>query len=110
MQTATATPGGRYARVLPYGALLVTMVSVQFGAAFSKQLFPVLGVERTTFLRLGLGALLLAPILRPWQMRVPRQQWPLLMLYSAVARRDEPVLLPGGPAHPPWGLRLRWSS
>ena len=84
MSTMTATPGRRYARVLPFGALLATMVSVQFGAAFSKQLFPVLGVERTTFLRLGLGALLLAPILKPWRMRVTRQQWPLLLLYSAV--------------------------
>lgn len=84
MQTVTATPGGRSGRFLPYGALLVTIMSVQFGAAFSKQLFPLLGVERTTFLRLGLGALLLAPVLKPWKLRVPRQQWPLLLLYSAV--------------------------
>jgi inner membrane transporter RhtA len=60
------------------------MVSVQFGAAYSKQLFPLLGVERTTFVRLGLGALLLAPILKPWNLRVARRQWPLLLAYSAV--------------------------
>jgi inner membrane transporter RhtA len=71
-------------RVLPFAALLLAMVSVQFGAAFSKQLFPVLGVERTTFLRLALGATLLAPVLRPWRMRVPAGQWPLLALYSLV--------------------------
>ena len=52
-------------RVLPFAALLVTIVSVQFGAAFAKQLFPVLGVERTTFLRQALGALLLAPVFNP---------------------------------------------
>ena len=84
MQTVTAAPEGRYGRVIPFAALLVTIVSVQFGAAFSKQLFPALGVERTTFLRLGLGALLLAPVFRPWNMRVPRQRWPLLLVYSAV--------------------------
>jgi inner membrane transporter RhtA len=83
MYTATVSPQGRFARVAPFAALLVTIVSVQFGAAFSKQLFPVIGVERATFVRLGLGAVLLAPILRPWNMRVPRQQWPLLLLYSA---------------------------
>jgi len=84
MRTVTAVPQGRQGRVLPFAALLVTIVSVQFGAAFSKQLFPVLGVERATFLRLGLGAVLLAPILRPWNMRVTRRQWPPLLLYSAV--------------------------
>jgi inner membrane transporter RhtA len=71
MHTKTAAPERRFAPILPFAAMLVTIVSVQFGAAFSKQLFPVLGVERTTFLRLGLGALMLAPILKPWKMRVP---------------------------------------
>jgi inner membrane transporter RhtA len=84
MHTVTAVPQRRFARLLPFAALLVTMVSVQFGAAFSKQLFPVLGVERATFVRLGLGALLLAPVLKPWNLCVARQQWPLLGLYSAV--------------------------
>lgn len=83
MHPATATSRSRYGRAAPFAALLVTMVSVQFGAAFSKQLFPLLGVERTTFVRLGLGALLLAPILKPWNMRVARRQWPLLLAYSA---------------------------
>jgi inner membrane transporter RhtA len=84
MHTVTAAPEGRSGRVLPFAALLVTMVSVQFGAAFSKQLFPALGVERSTFLRLCLGAALLAPVLKPWNMRVARPDWPLLLLYSAV--------------------------
>jgi inner membrane transporter RhtA len=84
MHTVTEAPASRSARVLPFAALLVTMTSVQFGAAFSKQLFPVLGVERTTFLRLGIGALLLAPVLKPWKMRVPHPRWPLLLFYSAV--------------------------
>jgi inner membrane transporter RhtA len=84
MHTATAAPGRRLGRVLPFAALLVTIVSVQFGAAFSKQLFPVLGVERTTFVRLALGAVLLAPVLKPWKMRIAPREWPLLLLYSMV--------------------------
>jgi inner membrane transporter RhtA len=80
-QTAAAGP---QRRVLPFAALLVAIVSVQFGAAFAKQLFPVLGVERATFLRLALGALLLAPVLKPWRMHVRAREWPLLLAYSSV--------------------------
>lgn len=69
-------------RSLPYAALLVVMVSVQFGAALSKQLFPVLGVERATFLRQAFGALLLAMVLRPWRLRIRTGDWPLLLAYS----------------------------
>jgi inner membrane transporter RhtA len=83
MHTPTATTT-RQGRVLPFAALLVTIVSVQFGAAFAKQLFPALGVERATFLRLGLGALLLAPVFKPWRTRVSARQWPLLLAYSVV--------------------------
>jgi inner membrane transporter RhtA len=74
----------RQRRVLPFAALLVAIVSVQFGAAFAKQLFPVMGVERATFLRLALGALLLGPVLKPWRMRVRAREWPLLLAYSSV--------------------------
>jgi inner membrane transporter RhtA len=83
MHSQTAAPG-RQRRVLPFAALLVTIVSVQFGAAFAKQLFPVLGVERATFLRLAVGALLLAPVLKPWRLRVSAREWPLLLAYSSV--------------------------
>ena len=83
MHTTTAA-AARPRRVLPFAALLVTIVSVQFGAAFAKQLFPVLGVERATFLRLGLAALLLAPVLKPWRVRVSAREWPLLLAYSLV--------------------------
>ena len=83
MYSQSAAPG-RQRRVLPFAALLVAIVSVQFGAAFAKQLFPVTGVERATCLRLTLGALLLAPVLKPWRMRVGAREWPLLLAYSAV--------------------------
>jgi inner membrane transporter RhtA len=83
MHTTTATATWQR-RALPFAALLVTMVSVQFGAAFAKQLFPVLGVERATFLRSALGALLLAPVFKPWRTRISAREWPLLLAYSIV--------------------------
>ena len=41
-----STALGWQRRVLPFAALLVAIISIQFGAAFAKQLFPVLGAER----------------------------------------------------------------
>jgi inner membrane transporter RhtA len=69
---------------LPLAALLVTIVSVQFGASFAKRLFPVFGVELTTALRLCVGALLLLPVLRPWRRRLPARAWPAITLFGAV--------------------------
>ncbi len=62
----------------------VATVSVQFAVAAAKQLFPARGVGRISFLRFALGAVLLAPVFKPWRTRVKAREWPLLLLYSAV--------------------------
>ncbi|MCS0659393.1 EamA family transporter [Massilia terrae] len=43
------------------------MVSQYAGAAFAKQLFPLVGSDGVTALRVGLSALLLLGFLRPWR-------------------------------------------
>ena len=43
------------------------MVSVQTGAAIGKSLFPVVGPEGVAALRLGMAALMLGVMMRPWQ-------------------------------------------
>jgi inner membrane transporter RhtA len=48
-------------------ALLVAMISFQAGASIAKQLIPLVGAPGTTALRLGISALLLALIQRPWR-------------------------------------------
>jgi inner membrane transporter RhtA len=58
---------------LPLLAIVVAMISVQGGASYAKRLFPVVGAEGTTALRLGLAAILLAIVLRPWRARIDRR-------------------------------------
>ncbi|MBN8924727.1 MAG: threonine/homoserine exporter RhtA [Rhodanobacter sp.] len=47
--------------------LLIAMSSYQLGAALAKQLFPAVGAQGATACRLGLGALILLLVRRPWR-------------------------------------------
>jgi inner membrane transporter RhtA len=49
------------------GMLLLSMASYQLGAALAKQLFPAIGAQGATACRLGLGALILLLVRRPWR-------------------------------------------
>ncbi|MGZ3298519.1 MAG: EamA family transporter, partial [Asticcacaulis sp.] len=71
-------------RLLPVLAVLASILSVQVGASFSKQLFPVIGAEGTTALRQGFAAVILLILFRPWQAAPARQHWGLIALYSAL--------------------------
>lgn len=53
--------------LLTIGMLLVAMVSVQTGASLSKSLFPVVGAQGATALRLIVASILMILILRPWR-------------------------------------------
>lgn len=67
---------------MPVLGLLGAILSVQVGAAFAKGLFPVLGSEGTTMLRLAIGALMLAVVLRPWKVLPSRKNLPWLAAYG----------------------------
>jgi inner membrane transporter RhtA len=60
----------------------IAMVSFQVGATFAKQLIPVVGAPGTTALRLGLSALLLVLIQRPWRSMPARSAWPAVLAYG----------------------------
>ncbi|MGE8064964.1 EamA family transporter [Pseudomonas sp. NPDC089569] len=50
----------------PILAALLGLVSVQSGAAIGKAIFPLVGPEGVAALRLGMSALILLVLLRPW--------------------------------------------
>lgn len=65
-------------RWLPILLLFVAMISIQGGAALAKTLFPVIGPQGVTAVRLGLGTLILVIIFKPWRLRFsPEQRLPL---------------------------------
>jgi inner membrane transporter RhtA len=68
--------------LLPVGALLMGVLSFQFGAALAKQLFPLVGAQGATAIRLGLGALILWLVRKPWRHLSGRRDWSSLVGYG----------------------------
>jgi len=65
-------------RWLPILVLLIAMISIQGGAALAKTLFPLVGPQGVTAVRLGLGTLILVIVFKPWRLRFsPEQRLPL---------------------------------
>lgn len=68
----------------PIPAVLLAVVSVQGGAAFAKELFPVLGSAGMAGMRIGLSTLLLFAAFRPPLTRFTRAQWAAVIPYGVV--------------------------
>jgi len=68
--------------LFPVGALLMGVLSFQCGAALAKQLFPLVGAQGATAIRLGLGALILWIVRRPWRNLAGRHDWGSLVGYG----------------------------
>ncbi|MFC4427496.1 EamA family transporter [Deinococcus navajonensis] len=66
----------------PVPALLLSMMSIQGGAAFAKTLFPALGAPGTTALRVSLAAALLLVLLRPKLRSLSAAQWRAVVPYG----------------------------
>ncbi|WIY53141.1 EamA family transporter [Devosia sp. YIM 151766] len=67
-----------------FPVLLVTlgMAFTQTGASFAKMLFPLVGANGATALRLTLAAFVLVAVFRPWRHRLDRRHWRAVLLYG----------------------------
>ena len=68
--------------LLPIALLVIAMTSIQSGASLAKSLFPLIGPEGTTALRLSLAALILCIVMRPWHARPNFAAWRSLLGYG----------------------------
>lgn len=60
------------------------MVSVQAGAALAKGMFGEVGALGTVALRVGLAALMMVAVLRPWRVKRSAQAWRSVIMYGVV--------------------------
>lgn len=62
--------------------LLIAMLSLQGGAALAKSLFPLLGAQGVTALRLGMGSIILLCYFRPWRLTMRGGNLRSLFIYG----------------------------
>ena len=72
----------RPALLVPIALLVVAMTSIQSGASLAKNLFPLVGAEGTTALRLVLGAIILSLVMQPWRARLDLRKCHALLAYG----------------------------
>lgn len=66
----------------PIPAVLLSIISVQCGAAIAKGLFPQIGAAATASLRIGLSAVILLIAFRPNLFKLTPKQWKYAILYG----------------------------
>lgn len=67
---------------LPYLGLLVAMLSLAVGTSYAKTLFPLIGAQGTSACRVGLSALILLAIWRPWRALPTRKDLKNILFYG----------------------------
>jgi len=64
------------------GTLLIAMLSIQSGASLAKNIFPLVGPQGATMLRLFFAALILGIFWRPWRYKISRAQLKGIIAYG----------------------------
>ena len=74
----------RLQRFFPFLAVLGSVTALGLGTSWAKQvLFPAVGAQGTTAVRVGLSALLMLMLWRPWRWRLSRADAQAVVLYGA---------------------------
>lgn len=73
-----------FQRFIPFLAVVGSVTALGVGTSWAKQaLFPVVGAQGTTAVRVGLSALLMLMLWRPWRWRLSRADAQAVVLYGA---------------------------
>lgn len=70
--------------LLPVAAVLGAIVSLTVGSSFAKHLFPYVGAEGTSAVRVTFAALLLLAVWRPWRFALSAKAAGAIALYGVV--------------------------
>ncbi|WP_416423655.1 threonine/homoserine exporter RhtA [Pseudomonas sp. App30] len=68
--------------LFPIGLLLIAMASIQSGASLAKTMFPVIGAQGTTTLRLMFAAVIMVLLLRPWRATLTARSLLTVVIYG----------------------------
>lgn len=75
-------PRSLAATLFPIGLLLIAMASIQSGASLAKSMFPVVGAQGTTTLRLIFASVIMLLLLRPWRARLNASTLRTVVIYG----------------------------
>lgn len=75
-------PRSLAATLFPIGLLLIAMASIQSGASLAKSMFPIIGAQGTTALRLIFASIIMLLILRPWRVRMTANTLRNVIIYG----------------------------
>lgn len=78
----TSSKGAAAGALGPGLAILASMVSVNAGAAWAKGLFPLVGSQGVTAVRVGLAAIIMLAVVRPWRTLPARRDALNLLVYG----------------------------
>ncbi len=72
----------RFAPLVPVLAVLGSVTSLAVGTSYAKQLFPSIGAQGTSALRVGFSALFLLLLWRPWRWHTSRADGAAILRYG----------------------------
>lgn len=75
-------PRSLAAMLFPVGLVLIAMASIQSGASLAKSMFPIVGAQGTTTLRLVFASIIMLAILRPWRVRMTASTLRNVVIYG----------------------------
>lgn len=64
------------------GLLIVAMASIQSGASLAKSMFPLIGAQGTTTLRLIFASIIMVLLLRPWRAKLTAKSLRTVIVYG----------------------------